>query len=173
MRCFRIAPFVVGVFFVMTSLSLSPVKKAQAQGGGDVRDRSISSSIGMKANPAEKQEGAFGGVRVVEPDKAVIPEGVEIQVPWTSSTPLGGEEVKTKPRHIILQKRVPMRNWEFDAPATPATQGQGPRTTTPPNRSEPIPKLRSPSHYPEGIQNPRTPWYEKGPSTTPRGATGR
>jgi len=94
MRCFRIAPFVVGVLFVMTSLSLGPAIKAHAQGVGDVRDRSLSSSIGMKANPAKKQEGAFGGVRVVEPDKAVIPEGVEIQVPWTSSTPPGVEEAK-------------------------------------------------------------------------------
>jgi hypothetical protein len=171
MRCFRIAPFVVGVLFVMMSLSLRPAKKAQAQGVGDVRDRSISSSIGMKANPAKKQEGAFGGVRVVEPDKSVIPKGVEIQVPWTSSTPPGGEEAKTKPRHIIRQKRAPMRNWEFDAPSTSTMQG--PERSTPPNRSEPMPKLRSPSHYPEGIQNPRTPWYEKGPSTSPRGGVGR
>lgn len=161
----------MGMLFVMTSLSLMPAKEAQAQGGGDVRGKSTSSSVGMKANPAKKQEGGFGGVRAVEPDKAVIPEGVEIQTPWTSSTPLGVEEVKTKPRHIIRQKRAPMRNWEFDAPSTSATQR--PETSTPPGRSEPLPKLRSPSHYPEGIQNPRIPWYEKGPSKSPRGGVGR
>lgn len=168
MKAMRYLRVGLTIGLLVASPGFGPGKRAQAQDVGIAQDRKIESSVRIKTDSSENPDGNFGGVRVIEPDKAEIPEGVEIQVPWESSAPPHGEGVRTKPRHIIRQKRAPMRNWKFDAPAT-----KDPGVSPQPPNYEPAPKLRSPSHYPEGIQNPRIPWYEKGPPVSPRGATGR